>query len=169
MEYIDSGEYAWNSGMFVFKASTYISELKKFNPEMAKLSIESYEKANIDLDFVRLDRSSFSLIEGDSIDYAVMEKTNLGKIVKLNAGWSDVGSWSSLYDISQKDENKNVADGDVILLDTKNSYIRGGKRTIAVLGLDDCAIIDSDDSILIARMEKIQDVKIIAEKINKSM
>lgn len=136
---------------------------------MARLSIESYEKANIDLDFVRLDRSSFSLIEGDSIGYAVMEKINLGKIVKLNAGWSDVGSWSSLYDISQKDENKNVADGDVILLDTKNSYIRGGKRTIAVLGLDDCAIIDSDDSILIARMGKIQDVKIIAEKINKSI
>ena len=136
---------------------------------MARLSIESYEKANIDLDFVRLDRSSFSLIEGDSIDYAVMEKTNLGKIVKLNAGWSDVGSWSALYDISQKDENKNVADGDVILLGTKNSYIRGGRRTIAVIGLDDCAIVDSDDSILIARMEKIQDVKIIAEKINKSM
>lgn len=169
VEYIDSGEYAWNSGMFVFKASTYISELKKFNPEMARLSIESYEKASIDLDFVRLDRSSFSLIEGDSIDYAVMEKTNLGKIVKLNAGWSDVGSWSALYDISQKDENKNVADGDVILLGTKNSYIRGGRRTIAVIGLDDCAIVDSDDSILIARMEKIQDVKIIAEKINKSM
>lgn len=162
-EYLASGEYAWNSGMFVFKASTFIEELKVHSPEMAKLSIESFEKAVIDSDFIRLDKDAFGQIKGDSIDYAVMEKTKLGKIVKLNAGWDDVGSWSALYDISEKDENKNAVKGDVITLDTKNSYIRGGKRTIATIGLDNVVVVDSDDSLLIARMDSIQDVKKVAE------
>ena len=162
-EYLASGEYAWNSGMFVFKASTFIEELKVHSPEMAKLSIESFEKAVIDSDFIRLDKDAFGQIKGDSIDYAVMEKTKLGKIVKLNAGWDDVGSWSALYDISEKDENKNAVKGDVIVLDTKNSYIRGGKRTIATIGLDNVVVVDSDDSLLIARMDSIQDVKKVAE------
>lgn len=162
-EYLASSEYAWNSGMFVFKASTFIEELKVHSPEMAKLSIESFEKAVIDSDFIRLDKDAFGQIKGDSIDYAVMEKTKLGKIVKLNAGWDDVGSWSALYDISEKDENKNAVKGDVIALDTKNSYIRGGKRTIATIGLDNVVVVDSDDSLLIARMDSIQDVKKVAE------
>ena len=162
-EYLASGEYAWNSGMFVFKASTFIEELKVHSPEMAKLSIQSFEKAVIDSDFIRLDKDAFGQIKGDSIDYAVMEKTKLGKIVKLNAGWDDVGSWSALYDISEKDENKNAVKGDVIALDTKNSYIRGGKRTIATIGLDNVVVVDSDDSLLIARMDSIQDVKKVAE------
>lgn len=162
-EYLASGEYAWNSGMFVFKASTFIEELKVHSPEMARLSIESFEKAVIDSDFIRLDKDAFGQIKGDSIDYAVMEKTKLGKIVKLNAGWDDVGSWSALYDISEKDENKNAVKGDVIALDTKNSYIRGGKRTIATIGLDNVVVVDSDDSLLIARMDSIQDVKKVAE------
>lgn len=162
-EYLASGEYAWNSGMFVFKASTFIEELKVHSPEMAKLSIESFEKAVIDSDFIRLDKDAFGQIKGDSIDYAVMEKTKLGKIVKLNAGWDDVGSWSALYNISEKDENKNAVKGDVIALDTKNSYIRGGKRTIATIGLDNVVVVDSDDSLLIARMDSIQDVKKVAE------
>lgn len=164
-EYIASGEYAWNSGMFVFKAQTFIDELKVHSPEMAELSVASYEKAVTDQDFVRLDKESFAQIKGDSIDYAVMEKTKLGKIVKLNAGWDDVGSWSALYDISEKDENKNALKGDVIALDTKNSYIRGGKRTIATIGLDNIVVVDADDSLLIAKMDSIQDVKKVAETI----
>lgn len=163
-EYLASGEYSWNSGMFVFKASVFLDELKVHSPEMARLSIESFEKASVDSDFIRLDKDSFSQIKGDSIDYAVMEKTKLGKIVKLNAGWDDVGSWSALYDISEKDENNNVVKGDVIALETKNSYIRGGKRTVATIGLDNFVIVDSDDSLLIARMDKIQDVKKVAEQ-----
>ena len=134
---------------------------------MAKLSIESFEKAAADSDFIRLDKDSFGQIKGDSIDYAVMEKTSKGKIVKLNAGWDDVGSWSALYDISEKDENKNAVKGDVIALDTVNSYIRGGKRTIATIGLDNVVIVDADDSLLIARMDKIQDVKKVAEEMKK--
>ena len=164
-EYLASGEYAWNSGMFVFKASSFLEELKTHNPEMANLSIEAFEKAGVETDFIRLDKDSFGKIKGDSIDYAVMEKTTKGKVVKLNAGWDDVGSWSALYDISRKDENQNVVKGDVITLDTTSSYIRGGKRTIATIGLDDVVIVDSDDALLVAAKGKIQDVKKIAEQI----
>ena len=164
-EYLASGEYSWNSGMFVFKASSFIEELKVHNPEMAKFSIEAFEKAVVDADFIRLDKDAFDQIKGDSIDYAVMEKTSKGMIVKLNAGWDDVGSWSALYDISNKDGNMNVVKGDVIALDTTSSYIRGGKRTIATIGLDNIVVVDSDDSLLIAAKGKIQDVKKVAELI----
>lgn len=164
-EYLNSGEYAWNSGMFVFKASVFLDELCKHNPEMAKLSVKSYNTAVVDSDFVRLNAESFEQIKGDSIDYAVMEKTEKGMIVKLNAGWDDVGSWSALYDISNKDENLNVINGDVIALSTTSSYIRGGKRTIATIGLDNIVVVYSDDALLIAAKGKIQDVKKIAEEI----
>ena len=165
-EYLASGEYAWNSGMFVFKASTFLEELKTYNPEMAELAIQAFENAAVDTDFIRLNAEAFGKIKGDSIDYAVMEKTTKGRVVKLNAGWDDVGSWSALYDISKKDENQNVIKGDdVMTLDTTSSYIRGGKRTIATIGLDDVVIVDSDDSLLIAAKGKIQDVKKIAEQI----
>ena len=163
-EYLASGEYAWNSGMFVFKAESFLEELKVHNPEMARLSIEAFDKAVVDTDFIRLNKDSFSQITGDSIDYAVMEKTSKGRVVKLNAGWDDVGSWSALYDISQKDENQNVIKGaDIITIDTTSTYIRGGKRTIATIGLDDVVIVDSDDALLVAAKGKIQDVKKIAE------
>ena len=162
-EYLASGEYAWNSGMFVFKASVFLDELKTHNSQMADLAIKSFENATVETDFIRLDSESFGQIKGDSIDYAVMEKTTKGKIVKLNAGWDDVGSWSALYDISKKDENQNVVKGDVIALDTTASYIRGGNRTIATIGLDDVVIVDSDDSLLVAAKGKIQDVKKVAE------
>ena len=164
-EYLASGEYAWNSGMFVFKAAAFLDELKVHSPEMAELSIEAFEKAVVDTDFIRLDKDSFCKIKGDSIDYAVMEKTSKGRVVKLNAGWDDVGSWSALYDISQKDQNQNVIKGDVIALDTTASYVRGGKRTIATIGLDDVVIVDSDDALLVAAKGKIQDVKKVAEAI----
>lgn len=163
-EYLASGEYAWNSGMFVFKAATFLEELKIHNPEMAALSIEAFEKATVETDFIRLNKDSFAQIKGDSIDYAVMEKTSKGRVVKLNAGWDDVGSWSALYDISKKDENQNVINGeDIITLDTTSSYIRGGKRTVATIGLDDVVIVDSDDALLVAAKGKIQDVKKVAE------
>ena len=165
-EYLASGQYAWNSGMFVFKASVFLDELKIYSPEMAELSVAAFEKATVETDFIRLDKDSFEKIKGDSIDYAVMEKTTKGKVVKLNAGWDDVGSWSALYDISKKDGNMNVIKGDdVIALDTTSSYIRGGKRTIATIGLDNIVIVDSDDALLVAAKGKNQDVKKIAEAI----
>ena len=163
-EYLATGLYSWNSGMFVFKAKTFLEELEKFEPEMAKVSKEAYSKAKVESDFVWLDKTSFEQIKGNSIDYAVMEKTKKGMIVKLNAGWDDVGSWNALYDISKKDENMNVVKGeDVITLDTTSSYIRAGKRTIATIGLDNIVIVDSDDALLVAAKGKIQDVKKVAE------
>ena len=163
-EYLETGVYSWNSGMFVFKAKTFIEELEKFEPDMARLSCQAFSKAKVESDFVWLDKASFEQIKGNSIDYAVMEKTKKGMIVKLNAGWDDVGSWNALYDISKKDENLNVIKGDdVIALDTTSSYIRAGKRTIATIGLDNVGIVDSDDALLVAAKGKIQDVKKVAE------
>ena len=165
-EYLATGLYSWNSGMFVFKAKTFLEELAKFEPEMARLSKEAYQKAKVESDFTWLDKACFEQIKGNSIDYAVMEKTTKGMIVKLNAGWDDVGSWNALYDISKKDANMNVIKGDdVIALDTTSSYIRGGKRTIATIGLDNVVIVDSDDGLLVAAKGKIQDVKKVAEEI----
>ena len=166
-EYLASGEYSWNSGMFVFKASVFLEELKMFAPEMYNLSAASFENALVESDFVRLDKASFEKIKGDSIDYAVMEKTKKGKVVKLNAGWNDVGSWTALWEIQQKDKNGNVSKGDVISLDTTDSYIHAGKRTVAVIGLDNIVIVDSDDAVLIAAKGKIQDVKKIAEEMKR--
>ena len=166
-EYLASGEYSWNSGMFVFKAETFLNELKKYNSEMFELSVKAFENAKCDDDFIRLSEIDFKQIEGDSIDYAVMEKTDRGMIVKLDAGWDDVGSWSALYDISTKDAELNVIKGNVIALDTTSSYIRGGKRTIATIGLDNIVVVDSDDSLLIAAKGKIQDVKKVAEIIQE--
>lgn len=165
-EYLDSGVYYWNSGMFVFKAKTFLEELANFEPQMAELSKQSFEKAKVESDYIWLDKASFEQIKGNSIDYAVMEKTKKGMIVKLNAGWDDVGSWAALYDISKKDANMNVIKGDdIIALDTTSSYIRGGKRTIATIGLDNIVIVDSDDALLVAAKGKIQDVKKVAEEI----
>lgn len=164
-EYISTGEYSWNSGMFVFKASAFIDELNFHNPEMCRLSKEAFESALVDSDFIRLNQNAFSQIKGDSIDYAVMEKTKKGKVVKLDAGWNDVGSWTALWEIQKKDEHQNVLKGDVLVFDTTASYIHGGKRTIATIGLDNVIIVDSDDSILIAAKDKIQDVKKVAEEI----
>ena len=166
-EYLASGEYSWNSGMFVFKASVFLEELKTFAPEMYSLSAASFENALVESDFVRLDKASFEKIKGDSIDYAVMEKTKKGKVVKLNAGWNDVGSWSALWDIQKKDKFGNVYKGDVISLDTTDSYIHAGNRTVAVIGLDNIVVVDSDDAVLIAAKGKVQDVKKIAEEIKR--
>lgn len=165
-EYISSGEYVWNSGMFVFKASSYIEELIKYNPQMAELSKEAYETAKLDTDFIWLNKESFSKISGNSIDYEVMEKTKKGKVVKLDAGWDDVGSWDALYNIGEKDKEKNVIKGkNIITYDTKSSYIFGNNKTIAALGLSDVIIIDCEDALLIAAKDKAQDVKKVVEKI----
>lgn len=164
-EYIASGQYFWNSGMFVFKASTFLDELEKFAPEMAHLSRQSFEKAVVETDFIRLDKESFERIKGDSIDYAVMEHTKKGKIVKLNAGWNDVGSWSALWNINQKDEYGNVIKGKAVTVDTKNSYVHSEKKMIAAIGLNDVVIVESENAILVAAKDKVQDVKKAVEKI----
>lgn len=166
-KFLESGEYSWNSGIFVFKAKTFLEELSSFEPDICSLATASFEKAEVDQDFIRLERGCFELITGNSIDYAVMEKTKKGKIVRLDAGWSDVGSWSALWEMKEKDSSGNVIKGKVIALESKNSYIRADKRMIATIGVEDLVIVETSDAILVAAKDKVQNVKQIAEMANK--
>lgn len=163
--YVDSGEYFWNSGMFVFSAHAYLSELQKFEPEMIELCQAALEGAQGDLDFIRLGEESFSKNNDISVDYAVMEKTQNAWMVPLDAGWSDLGSWESLWDALDKDEAGNVSTGDVVLHECKNSIFHGEQRLVTAIGLDDIVVVDTDDSLLVAKKSHSQDVKVIVDEL----
>jgi mannose-1-phosphate guanylyltransferase len=166
-DYISSGDYLWNSGMFMFRASRYLEELKKFEPKIHSICIEAVKQASEDLDFIRISEEIFQDCPNISIDYAVMEKTGAGVVVPLDAGWSDVGSWSSLYEVSVKDKNNNVITGDSICIDTKNTLIRGDERLIATIGVDDLVIVDTKDALLVAKKDQSQEVKEVTNKLKK--
>jgi mannose-1-phosphate guanylyltransferase/mannose-6-phosphate isomerase len=156
--YLAEGSYFWNSGMFLFKASRYIEELQKFNPEMVAAVRAALENAKRDGDFIRLDKTAFEACPSDSIDYAVMEKTSDAKVLPLDVGWNDVGSWSALWEVTEKDANGNACTGDVITVDTHNSYVYA-ESLVALVGLDDVVVVETDDSILVARKDRVQEVK----------
>ena len=164
-KYLASGDYYWNSGMFMFKASRYLEELKAFRPDILAACEKAMEVEHPDLDFVRLNEEAFAGCPEDSIDYAVMEKTSDAVVVPLDAGWSDVGSWSSLWDISGKDQQGNATQGDVILHDTRNTYVRSEKKLIATVGVDNLVITESDDAILVSRKDRVQDVKKVVDSL----
>ncbi len=164
-EYVDSGEYYWNSGMFLFKANRYLQELEKHYPEILKACKQSISSAHKDLDFIRIDADEFAKCPSESIDYAVMEKTDQAVVVPLDAGWSDIGSWSAIWDVSDKDENGNRSLGDVITQDSNNCLVHGEDRLISVLGLDDVVVIDTKDAVLVASKSHVQEVKKIVEKL----
>ena len=166
-KYVASGDYFWNSGMFLFKASRYIEELQKYAPEMVAACRAALELATDDLDFVRVEKSSFEACPGDSIDYAVMEKTDRAVMVPLDAGWNDVGSWASLWSASEKDENGNSTKGDVIAEDTTDCYIQGESKLIATVGLESVVVVQTDDTILVATKDKVQNVKKIVERLKQ--
>jgi mannose-1-phosphate guanylyltransferase len=157
--YLASGDYLWNSGMFLFKASRYLEELDKFRPDILSACRASVEKVEKDLDFTRPDRESFLQCPDESIDYAVMEKTEDAIVVPLDAGWSDVGSYSALWEVCQQDAQHNVIKGDVIAHDTSNSYIHSQNKLITTLGVDNLVVIDTPDAVLIANKDKVQNVK----------
>ncbi|MBL4911007.1 MAG: mannose-1-phosphate guanylyltransferase/mannose-6-phosphate isomerase [Alteromonadaceae bacterium] len=169
--YFESGEYLWNSGMFMFKASRYLDELAKFSPEMLAVCTKAYESKSQDLDFTRISADIFSKCPEDSIDYAVMEplcKADGSQnvvVVPMNAGWSDVGSFSSLWDVNQKDENGNVNYGDVISHNTTNSYINAGHKLVATVGVDNLVIVETKDALLVANKDQVQDVKKIVDQL----
>ena len=163
--YLDSGEYLWNSGMFLFKASRYIEELAKFRPDILASCQEAMAKVDIDLDFIRPDRDAFLQCADESIDYAVMEKTEDAVVVSLNAGWSDVGSYSALWDACQQDSSNNVLKGDVISHDTHDSYIHSQHKLIATLGVNNLVVIDTPDAVLVAEKSKVQNIKEIVNKL----
>jgi mannose-1-phosphate guanylyltransferase/mannose-6-phosphate isomerase len=166
--YLASGDYFWNSGMFMFRASAYLEELSRLAPEMLTACREALNLAKADLDFVRLDAPSFAACPDDSVDYAVMEKTDKAMVVPLNAGWNDIGSWRALWDVAEKDEQGNVQLGDVIAFGNKNCYLHSADgRLVAAVGLQDLIVVDTDDAVLVAHKDQVQQVKTIVDSLKK--
>jgi mannose-1-phosphate guanylyltransferase / mannose-6-phosphate isomerase len=163
-DYVASGDYYWNSGMFLLRASRYLDELQRFAPEMAAGCRQAFAGAVRDADFTRLDKEAFSAIPSDSIDYAVMEKTSDAVVIPLDAGWSDVGSWSALRDVSARDADGNATRGDVIAIDCRNSYAYG-ERLVAMVGLDNIIVVETDDAVLVADADRVQQVKDVVARL----
>ena len=168
-EYIESKNYLWNSGMFLFKASRYLEELKKFRPDIYEACKSSVGDMKSDLDFLRVNKKIFNACPSESIDYAVMEKTSDAVVVSMDAGWSDIGSWSSLWDISDKDKNGNSSLGDVLVHQSKNCYIRADNKLIAAVGLDDLVIVDTKDALMVAHKDSVEDTKIIVQQLKANV
>ncbi|MDP9014436.1 MAG: mannose-1-phosphate guanylyltransferase/mannose-6-phosphate isomerase [Pseudomonadota bacterium] len=164
-QFVRSGDYYWNSGMFVFKASRYLAELREFASDILEASTAAYRAATSDLDFVRIDKAAFDRCRSESIDYAVMEKTHDAVVLPLDAGWSDVGSWSSLFDALVADEEGNVLQGDVLVHDTHDCYVHSTSRLVTAVGMDDHIIVETKDAILVAPKDRVQDVKELVTKL----
>lgn len=165
--YVASGDYFWNSGMFMFRASRYLAELEAFQPDILKACRQALAGAEQDLHFTRLDANAFSECPDDSIDYAVMEKTADAAMVPLDAGWSDIGSWSALWDVSEKDSNGNVLKGDVLQHGTRHSYVHAEHRLVTTVGVEDLVIVETKDAVLVAHKSHVQDVKKIVEQLKQ--
>ena len=166
--YVDSGDYYWNSGMFMFRASDILEELTAFAPEIVDACRASLAAGVADLDFLRLGKEAFMGCPSDSIDYAVMEKTRKGCIIPLDAGWSDLGSWSALQDVGCEDACGNISRGDVVLHDVANSYIHSESRLVAAVGLEGHIVVETSDAVLVASRDRVQDVKLIVQKLRAS-
>ncbi|MFL9583158.1 mannose-1-phosphate guanylyltransferase/mannose-6-phosphate isomerase [Stenotrophomonas sp. AB1(2024)] len=164
LQYVQSGEYFWNSGMFLFKASRYLAELERFQPAMLAASRNAWQLARRDTDFTRLDKEAFAAVPADSIDYAVMEKTADAVVVPLDAGWNDVGSWTALRDVSEQDADGNAHHGDVIAIDCRNTYAYG-ERLIALVGLDDVIVVETDDAVMVGRSDRMQEIKQVVARL----
>ncbi len=158
-QFVKSGEYYWNSGMFLFRARRYLQELERLAPGIAKVCANAFASAKTDLDFTRIDPKDFESCPSDSIDYAVMEKTSEAVVVPLDAGWSDVGSWAALHEACEADSRGNVSRGDVIAEDSSGNYLYSESRLVAVVGLEDHVVIETKDAVLVAPKERVQDVK----------
>lgn len=169
IEYLESGNYEWNSGIFMFKASEFISELSLYAPDILKHVGTAVLNADKDMDFIRLEEAAFKNSPDVSIDYAIMEQTKKAAVVPVDCGWNDIGSWSSLWEVSPKDDNKNHIKGDVIAIDTRSSMIMSHERhVIATIGLNDLIVISTPDATLIAAKDKVQHVKSIVDQLKAS-
>lgn len=162
--YVACGQYFWNSGMFLFKASRYLEELERYQPAMLEACRAAWQQAQRDPDFIRLEKDAFAASPSDSIDYAVMEKTADAAVLALDAGWSDVGSWSALRTVSPQDAAGNAHHGEVIALDCHDTYAYGDKL-IAMIGLDDVVVVETPDAVLVARGDRTQEVKDVVARI----
>lgn len=159
-QYLESGEYLWNSGMFLFRADSYLAALQAHAPAIAAAARKAWQLARRDLDFIRVDAESFAQSPDDSIDYAVMERVQQAAVVPVDCGWSDVGSWSSLWSVASRDAQGNVQLGDTVAIDSRNTYLQAAdERLLAVLGVEDLIVVDTADAVLVAHRERVQDVK----------
>lgn len=157
--YLESGNYLWNAGMFLFRAATYLEELSRERPEMVEQCRAAMDGAAVDMDFIRPDGEAFLACPSDSIDYAVMEHTRNGAVVALDCGWSDVGAWSSLWEVAERDDRGNATQGDVLLDNCRDSYFRSESRLVAATGVDNLVVVETPDAVLVADRERVQDVK----------
>ena len=164
--YLDAGGYYWNSGMFLFRASRYLEELARFRPDIVDAVRAAHVAARHDGDFVRLDKDAFSACPSDSIDYAVMEETADAMVLPVDIGWNDVGSWSALWDVAERDADGNAHHGDVIAVDSRNSYAYA-QRLVALVGVDDIVVVETDDAVLVARKDKVQEVKQVVARLKQ--
>jgi len=162
--YLDSGDHYWNSGMFLFRASRYLNELERHQPRMLMAVERALHAARDDGDFIRLDADAFAASPSDSIDYAVMEKTDAAKVLAVDFGWNDVGSWAALWQVSAHDDHGNAHHGDVIAVDTRNSYAHA-RRLVALVGVEDLIVVETDDAVLVAHKDKVQQVKDVVTRL----
>ncbi|HUN25658.1 MAG TPA: mannose-1-phosphate guanylyltransferase/mannose-6-phosphate isomerase [Steroidobacteraceae bacterium] len=166
-EFVDSGNYYWNSGMFLFRARRYLEELARRAPQIAQSCAAAIRSAKADLDFTRIDAPAFEACPADSIDYAVMEKTDAAVVVPLAAGWSDVGSWSALAEASDPDASGNVARGDVMVEDSRGCYLYAESRLVSAVGLEDHVVVETKDAVLVAPKSRVQDVKKLVQRLKE--
>jgi len=165
VDYFVSGKYYWNSGMFVFRADVYLKELGDHQPEILKYARLAYENARQDLDFTRVDQEAFAQCPEDSIDYAIMEKTDNAVLVPYDSDWSDLGSWQAIWEETDKDSDENVILGDVIAEDCTGSLFHAENHLIAAIGIEDMVVIDTKDALLIAKKDRVQDIKKIVDRL----
>jgi mannose-1-phosphate guanylyltransferase / mannose-6-phosphate isomerase len=165
--YVKSGEFSWNSGIFLFPAALYLSELERLRPDMLAACRQALAEARCDDDFVRLDKVAFAECPADSIDYAVMEHTALAAVVPVTMGWSDLGSWDALWETAAKDGDGNALAGNVLAEDTKNSYIRSEAGLVAALGVEDMVVIATQDAVMLAPRDRAQDVRSLVARLVK--
>ena len=166
-QFLASGRFTWNSGMFLFRASTILAELERFCPEVVSSCRSSLEHDSADLEFLRLEREAFANCPNVAIDVAVMEKTDRGSVLPLDAGWSDVGSWSALWENSDQDTDGNVLRGRVIHQDARNCYLRSEHRLVVGLGVEDLVVVETDDVVLVAHRDRAQDIKGIVGRLER--
>jgi mannose-1-phosphate guanylyltransferase/mannose-6-phosphate isomerase len=165
--YLDAGGYYWNSGMFMFRASRFLQELEKYASLMLDACRRAHASLAADLDFLRLDAAAFADCPSDSIDYAVMEKTGAAAVIPLDAGWSDVGSWSAMWEVGRRDGDGNVLYGDVLQEGATNCYLHAGSRMIAAVGIENLVVVETADAVLVAARDRVQDVKKIVERLKR--
>ena len=167
IELLETNRFYWNSGIFLLRADSYLDELQEHAPDIVDACRKSTDGAAVESGFIRPDGEAFRACPADSIDYAVMEKTDKASMVPLDAGWSDIGSWAALHGVSEKDKDGNTISGDVITHDCRDSYISGSSRLVTAVGLEEIVVVEDKDSVLVAKKDKTQDVKQLVDELKR--